>query len=141
MDCPRNLKHLKLSNRKREKKTRRVRIDEADGLDAGSGLLGTASDLMLREVSGATYGPISRFESEPCGDLIFLGLKLRLGPQLREALLRHGGTSSPPKANGNAKRSFEKVRAQAELGYENTFKRTAALHALAERFQFLLRLC
>ena len=46
--------------------------------------------------------------------------------------------SSPPKADANAKRSFEKLRAQAELGYEN--KRRAPLHALAERFQFLLRL-
>jgi hypothetical protein len=44
-----------------------------------------------------------------------LGPKLRLGPQLREAQLRLDGTSSNLH---NAKRSFEKARAQAELGHE-----------------------
>ena len=45
----------------------------------------------------------------------FLGPKLRLGPQLRDAQLRLDGTSSNLH---NAKRSFEKARAQAELGNE-----------------------
>jgi hypothetical protein len=57
------------------KKTRRRKrdtsgIDKVGGLDSGSGLLGTASDLALREFSWATCGPISRFESEPFGDLV-----------------------------------------------------------------------
>jgi hypothetical protein len=37
----------------------------------------------LREFSWATYGTISRFESEPFGDLFSLGPKLR--PQLSAA--------------------------------------------------------
>jgi hypothetical protein len=47
-----------------------------------------------------------------------LGPKLRLGPQLCESRLRLGGTPSPPKADTDAKRSFENVRAQPGVGHE-----------------------
>jgi hypothetical protein len=54
------------------------------GLDSGSGLLGTAGDWALREFSWATSGPISRFESEPFGDLFSLR---RCGPKRTERSL------------------------------------------------------
>ncbi len=64
-----------------ERKRDRSDIDEVGGLDSGSGSLGTASDLALREFSWATYGPISRFESEPFGDLFLpLGTAKRTAP-------------------------------------------------------------
>jgi hypothetical protein len=64
------------------RKLGRPKIDEVAGLDSGSGLLGTASDGALREFSWATYGPISRFESEPFDDLL-----LPLGRAKRRAAL------------------------------------------------------
>ena len=54
----------------RRRKRDRSDIGEVGGLDSGSGLLWTASDLALREFSWTTYGPICRFESEPFGDLV-----------------------------------------------------------------------